>query len=48
VGTQQLKIDVQDLAESGNGRGTYGIVLDTGYDSGVQTLRAGNVQVRKG
>jgi hypothetical protein len=46
-GTHAFEIDVQDLAESGKGVDTYRIVLDTGYDSGLQQLEGGNVQTRK-
>jgi hypothetical protein len=47
-GSHQFRIDVQDLGEPGRGRDAYRIQLDTGYDSGVRTLQAGNVQIRNG
>ena len=47
-GTHLFRIDVQDLGEPGVGMDTYRILLDTGYDSGVQTLEGGNVQVHEG
>ena len=46
VGMHQFRIDVQDLGEPGVGNDTYRILLDTGYDSGVQELQGGNVQIR--
>jgi hypothetical protein len=45
AGTHAFRIDVQDLAEPGKGIDTYRILLDTGYDSGVHTLKGGNVQI---
>ena len=45
TGTHSFRIDVQDLAEPGKGIDTYRMRLDTGYDSGDQTLRGGNVQI---
>jgi hypothetical protein len=44
-GTHAFRIDLQDVGEPGVGRDTYRIQLDTGYDSGVQTLEGGNVQI---
>jgi hypothetical protein len=41
------RIIVQDLAEPGVGRDTYGILLQTGYDSGEKVLEGGNVQIRR-
>jgi hypothetical protein len=46
-GPHAFTIDVQDLGEPGKGNDTYRIVLDTGYDSGVQPLEGGNVQIQK-
>jgi hypothetical protein len=47
-GSHQFRIDIQDLGEPGKGKDSYRILLDTGYDSGVQTLEGGNVQIHKG
>ena len=44
-GTHEFRIDVQDVGEPGIGRDTYRILLDTGYDSGVQKLTGGNIQI---
>jgi hypothetical protein len=44
-GSSFYKIDVSDLGEPGVGRDTYRILLATGYDSGVHTLRGGDVQI---
>ncbi|MBI2466589.1 MAG: hypothetical protein HYV62_02015 [Candidatus Rokubacteria bacterium] len=41
------RINVQDLGEPGAGQDTYGILLQTGYSSGDQTLEGGNVQIRR-
>jgi Beta-propeller repeat len=46
-GTHAFQIEVQDLGEPGTGIDTYRIVLDTGYDSGVHALEAGNVRIQK-
>jgi hypothetical protein len=43
-----FRIDVQDLGEPGKGKDTYRIRLSTGYDSGQQVLKGGNVQVKVG
>jgi hypothetical protein len=48
TGTHQFQIDLEDLGEPGKGADTYRIQLDTGYDSGVQTLQGGTVQIRNG
>lgn len=48
TGSFIYKIDVQDLGEPAIGTDTYRILLATGYDSGVHTLRQGNVQIRGG
>jgi hypothetical protein len=45
AGMHMFTIDVQDLGEPGKGSDTYRIRLDTGYDSGEQVLRGGNVQI---
>ena len=42
--TTGYRIEVRDAGEPGRDD-TYRIVLETGYDSGAQTLRTGNVQV---
>ena len=46
-GSHDYAIDVQDLGEPGKLVDTYRMrLLDTGYDSGEQPLRGGNVQIR--
>jgi YVTN family beta-propeller protein len=45
-GSYQYRIDVDDNGEPGKGRDTYHIQLSNGYDSGVKTLQAGNIQVQ--
>jgi hypothetical protein len=45
TGTTAFRIDLNDRGEPGR-RDTYRIVLGTGYDSGTQTLDAGNIRVR--
>lgn len=45
-GTFDYRIDLQDLNEPGS-TDTYRIRLSNGYDSGVQTLDQGNVQIHK-
>jgi hypothetical protein len=40
----RFRIEIADAGEPGRDD-TYRIVLETGYDSGAQTLRTGNVQV---
>jgi hypothetical protein len=44
-GAHAFTIEVQDLGEPGKGTDAYRILLDTGYDSGVQTLEGGNVRI---
>jgi hypothetical protein len=46
-GTFVYRIDVDDNGEPGKGRDTYHILLSNGYDSGVKTLQAGNIQVQR-
>jgi hypothetical protein len=46
-GSFQYRIDVDDNGEPGRGRDTYHIQLSNGYDSGVKTLLAGNIQVQQ-
>ena len=41
------RIEVRDLGEPGVGTDTYWILLETGYNSGDQTLRGCNVQIRR-
>ena len=43
-GSFEYQIDLQDSGEPGTAD-TYRIVLSNGYDSGVQTLVGGNVQI---
>jgi Bacterial Ig-like domain (group 1) len=45
-GTYNYRIDLQDLGEPGT-TDTYRIRLSNGYDSGVQVLNQGNVQIHK-
>jgi len=47
-GTHTFRIDVQDLDEPGVSTDTYRILLDTGYDSGVQALKRGHVHIHEG
>jgi beta-propeller repeat-containing protein len=47
AGSYDYRITVQDLGEPGRHLDTYGIVLETGYSSGEQTLENGNVQIRR-
>jgi hypothetical protein len=44
-GQHAYRIDVGDLGEPGVGSDTYGILLSTGYESGEQVLKGGNVQI---
>jgi hypothetical protein len=46
-GTFVYRIDVQDNAEPGTGQDKYGIRLSNGYDSGLQILKGGNVQIHQ-
>jgi hypothetical protein len=46
VGPVDYRIDVTDLGEPGSSD-TYQIRLSNGYDSGLQTLSGGNVQIHK-
>jgi hypothetical protein len=46
-GSFYYRIRVQDVAEPGKGMDTYGILLQTGYNSGEQKLGGGNVQIRR-
>jgi Mg-chelatase subunit ChlD len=45
AGTFDYRIDVVDNGEPGAGSDTYRIGLSNGYDSGVQTLAGGNIQL---
>jgi len=45
-GSVDYRIDVTDLGEPGSSD-TYQIRLSNGYDSGLQTLSGGNVQIHK-
>ena len=45
-GAFNFRINVQDLGEPGRGQDTYWLLMD-GYDSGEQTLRGGNIQIRR-
>jgi hypothetical protein len=45
-GSYNFRIDLQDLGEPGTSD-TYRIRLSNGYDSGMQTLNQGNVQIHK-
>jgi len=44
-GSFDFRIDVVDNNEPGAGSDTYRIRLSNGYDSGVQTLAGGNIQI---
>jgi hypothetical protein len=46
AGTFDYRIDVVDKGEPGAGSDTHRIRLSNGYDSGVQTLAGGNIQLR--
>lgn len=46
AGSFAFRIDTRDLGGPGQGADTYRILLQTGYDSGVQSLVGGNVQIR--
>jgi len=46
AGSFDYRIDVQDLGEPGS-TDTYRLRLSTGYDSGVQVIVGGNVQIHK-
>ena len=46
VGPVDFRIDVTDLGEPGTSD-TYRLRLSTGYDTGIQTLVGGNVQIHK-
>lgn len=48
TGSHRFRIDVQDVDKPGAKKDTYRILLDTGYDSGVQTLEHGHVRIHKG
>ena len=45
AGTFNYRIDVVDNDEPGAGSDTYRIRLSNGYDSGVQKLAGGNIQL---
>jgi hypothetical protein len=47
TGSVDYRIDVTDVAEPGSGVDTYRIRLSNGYDSGVQVLSGGNIQIHK-
>ena len=44
-GTFTYRINVRDLGEPGAGYDTYWLLLQTGYNSGQQVLRGGNVHI---
>ena len=46
AGIFNYRINVQTLGGPGRGQDTYQLLLD-GYDSGEQTLRGGNIQIRR-
>ena len=45
-GLVNYRINVQDLSEPGRDQDTYWLLMD-GYNSGEQTLRGGNIQIRR-
>ncbi|MET0713440.1 MAG: post-COAP-1 domain-containing protein [Mycetocola sp.] len=45
-GSVIYRIDLTDNGKPGVGNDTYRIRLSTGYDSGIQTLTGGNIQLR--
>ena len=45
-GPFNFRINVQDFGGPGRGQDTYWLLMD-GYDSGEQTLRGGNIQIRR-
>jgi Mg-chelatase subunit ChlD len=45
AGMFNFRIDVQDNGEPGTGTDRYRIRLSNGYDSGLQTLAGGNIQI---
>jgi hypothetical protein len=45
TGEHNIRIRVRDSGEPSGGGDMYGILLDTGYYSGEQPLRGGNVQI---
>jgi hypothetical protein len=45
TGSVDYRIDVTDVDEPGSGVDTYRIRLSNGYDSGVQVLSGGNIQI---
>jgi hypothetical protein len=47
AGSFFYRIRVKDLGEPGVGQDTYGLLLQTGYNSGEQVLQGGNVQIRR-
>src|SRR6266480_4937294 len=46
AGTHVFKIDVTDMGQGGS-NDSYGITLDTGYQSGQHTLSGGNITIHK-
>jgi hypothetical protein len=47
AGSYFYRIKVRDLGERGVGQDTYWIILANGYNSGENTLKGGNVQIRR-
>jgi len=45
-GVVNYRINVQTLGGPGKGQDTYQLILDD-YNSGEQTLRGGNIQIRR-
>jgi hypothetical protein len=45
AGTYAYRIDVMDNGEPGVGVDRYEIRLSNGYDSGLQILQGGNIQI---
>jgi len=45
-GLFNYRINVQEVGGPGRGQDTYQLLMDS-YDSGAQTLRGGNVEIRR-
>jgi hypothetical protein len=45
-GSYYYRINVRESADGDNSKDTYSIILQTGYDSGIQLIEGGNIQIR--